>query len=404
MKGDAPIEDKDPVEAAGPPGEAAPVEGVGGRAEGQDRHTIMGDMTPEDARRAHARVAKWFFVLFALAVVAAFLMLLRPFIEVIFIAFALFIIGRPMYDFFARITKGRKVLASVASCLVLVFVIFLPILGFLGLLASHAYGFYEDVQEEYSSGRLQAYMNLGTNPLYVRAVEAVPQLASVDLQGAELVQKGLGSASKLLYSNATAALKGLTTILLGFLLVMFVTFYMFLDGDDLLAEVKRLSPFDDRYDQEIIDEFTKTIRVTFKGSLVIGLVQGVLGAIGFAICGVQSWAMWGLVMGIASFIPVVGPGLIWVPAALYLLVTKNYWQAGFLVAWGAVVIGLSDNLVRTWVVQDETKIHPLLIFFSVLGGISAFGFLGIILGPLVLSLLVYVLRLYKRFIGAKTAP
>jgi len=108
-----------------------------------------------------------------------------------------------------------------------------------------------------------------------------------------------------------------------------------------------------------------------------------------------------VVMAIASFIPVVGTALIWVPAVLYLAVTRHFWTAGFLVFWGVAFIGLSDNLIRTWIVRGETKIHPLLIFFSVMGGLVAFGFLGIILGPLVLSLLVYVLRMYKRFFNNK---
>lgn len=403
-----PVIDQEPDPSSPETGKEATLDGEAGvsdqgrttppNGEDHDPHTIMGHMSREEVRLVQTRVARWFFVLFSLAVVAAFVMLIRPFIEVIFIAFSLFIIGRPMYEFFKRITKGRRVVASIVTCALLVLVIFLPLLGFMGLLANHAHGFYEDLQQEFASGRLQGFLDPRTSPLWTRAVEVVPQLGQIDLKGAEVASKALGAASEFLYSHATAALKGITGVLLGFVLVMFVTFYMFLDGDDLLEEFKRLSPFDDRYDQEIIDEFTKTIRVTFKGSLVIGLVQGTLGAVGFAICGVRSWAMWGLVMGIASFIPLVGTGIIWVPAALYLLVTGHYWQAGVLTAWGALVIGLSDNLVRTWVVQEETKIHPLLVFFSVIGGLSVFGFLGIILGPLVLSLLIYVLRLYKRFV------
>jgi len=104
-------------------------------------------------------------------------------------------------------------------------------------------------------------------------------------------------------------------------------------------------------------------------------------------------------MIVASFIPVVGTALIWVPAAIFLAVTKQYIAAGVLVAWGVVAIGLADNLLRPYLLKGETNVHPLLIFFAVMGGIASFGFLGIIIGPLILALLIYVLNLYKKFIN-----
>jgi predicted PurR-regulated permease PerM len=183
---------------------------------------------------------------------------------------------------------------------------------------------------------------------------------------------------------------------------MFITFYLFIDGRSFLEEFKRLSPLDSRYNQEIIDELFKTIKLTFKGSLVIAVLQGILGATGFLLSGIDSWALWGAVMVLASLIPVVGTALIWGPAALIQAVTGHLWAAGFIVFWGIAVIGLADNLLRPQLLKGDTNIHPLLIFFSVMGGLSYFGFLGIILGPLILSLLVYILTMYKKFINPQT--
>jgi predicted PurR-regulated permease PerM len=180
---------------------------------------------------------------------------------------------------------------------------------------------------------------------------------------------------------------------------MFIAFYLFIDGRSFLEEFKRLSPLDRRYSQEIIDELFKPIKLTFKGSLVIAVVQGILGATGFLLCGIDSWALWGTVMVLASLIPVVGTALIWGPAAIFQAVTGHLWAAGFIVFWGVAVIGLADNLLRPQLLKGDTNIHPLFIFFSVMGGLSYFGFLGIILGPLILSLLVYILNMYKKFIN-----
>jgi len=367
----------------------------------EERDGVIGVVTEAEVGGIKMKFARWFLLAFSILVGIAFVMLLRPFGEAIFIAFVLFILGRPLYERLKKLMRGRRKLASIAACLVLVVIIIIPLLVFTGLLASQAYGFYEWVNGEFQSGNVQKFLDVQENPYVVRLAEKFPWILSYDIQYSEMIGKALGTVSKLVYSNATAFLKGVSTIVVGFFLVMIITFYLFLDGDDLIEEIKKLSPLDDRYDQEIIDEFSKTIRVTFKGSLVIALVQGSLGTIGFAVAGIRSWALWGAVMAIASFIPVVGTGIIWVPAVIYLLVTGNFWQAGFLLAWGVLVIGLSDNLVRTWIHSGETKIHPLLIFFSVLGGISTFGALGIVLGPLVLSLLVYILRIYRKFVSLR---
>jgi len=350
------------------------------------------------------KYSRYFFAGIAAVVAVYFFLLVKPFLTQVFIAFVLYILGRPLYLLVRRLFRGRSAAASLVTCAALVVIVFIPFLFFCAILAAHALDFYRYVEEELRSGRLNRYLDLAQNPAMARLREAVPSLAAFDVQGAELVGKLLGELSQLVYSHAAAVLKGLSTVIAGFVITIFITFFMFIDGDRLLEEVKRLSPLDDRHDQEIIDELIRTIRITFKGSLAVAFVQGLLGGVGLLICGVRSWALWGLVMMVASFIPVVGSAIIWVPAALYLAATKQWFWAGFLAVWGVGVIGMSDNVIRTFLFRGETKIHPVLIFFSVMGGIVSFGFLGIVLGPLILSLMIYVLRMYKRFFHTQKGP
>ncbi|MBN1671549.1 MAG: AI-2E family transporter [Kiritimatiellae bacterium] len=343
------------------------------------------------------RLSRYFFAGFAALVVVLFVLLVRPFLTELFLAFALFAVSKPLYERLHRAFKGRRALSSAVTCLLIVLIVFVPLVFFTSILASNVRDVYQYIAGQVASGELQQALDLRTGPLVAFVERYAPSIREYDLSAGKLVGNYLGTISEFVYANTVSVLRGFSSVLAGFILVIFTAFYMYMDGESFLAELKRLSPLDDRYDQEIIDELVRTIRLTFKGSLVIGLVQGGLGAIGFLVAGVGSWALWGLVMVFASFIPVVGTALIWVPAVIYLGVTGHYIAAGFLLLWGVAAIGVSDNLLRPYLLRGESKVHPLLIFFSVMGGLAYFGFLGIILGPLVLSLLIYVLRLYKRF-------
>jgi len=346
--------------------------------------------------------ARYFFAAFAVFILAVFLLLMKPFLTYIFLAFVLFVLFSPVYEFIEKHLRGWKTVSSLATCVLIIIIIFLPFLIFTGVLATSAYNFYQHLDESFKSGAVQQLLNFKDSPLVLKIVKYIPSVGNYDFNAGDIIGKYLGTASQFIYTNTRSIVTGASTIIVGFILIMFITFYLFIDGKFFLEEVKQLSPLDRRYSQEIIDELFKTIKLTFRGSLVIAAIQGVLGAIGFLLCGIDSWALWGAVMALASLIPVVGTALIWVPAAIIQAITGHLGAAGFIVTWGILVIGLADNLLRPQLLKGDTNIHPLLIFFSVMGGLSYFGLLGIILGPLMLSLLVYILSMYKKFINPNT--
>ncbi len=369
----------------------------------QNSAVTTGDKEARDAGSSPAGLAtpfsRYFFAAFAVFVLAVFLLLIKPFLTDIFLAFVLFVLFTPVYDFIERRLRGWKMVSSIITCLTISIIIFLPFLIFTGVLATSAYNFYEYINASFKNGQLQQLLNFKDSPLVLKTIKYLPAVGNYDFNGAEILGKYLGTVSQFIYTNTMAIVTGVSSIIVGFILIMFITFFLFIDGRAFLDEIKRLSPLDSRYNQEILDELFKTIKLTFKGSLVVAVVQGILGSIGFLLCGIDSWALWGAVMVLASLIPVVGTALIWAPAALFQAVTGHLFAAGFIVVWGIGVIGLADNLLRPQLLRGDTNIHPLLIFFSVMGGLSCFGFLGIILGPLVLSLLIYILNMYKKFIN-----
>jgi predicted PurR-regulated permease PerM len=346
--------------------------------------------------------ARYFFAAFAVFVLAVFLLILKPFFTYIFLAFVLFVLFSPAYEFIEKRLRGWRAVSSLVTCLLIIAIIFLPFLVFTGVLATSAYNFYQHLDESFKSGAVQHLLNFKDSPLVLKIIKYIPSLGNYDFNAGDIIGKYLGTVSQFIYANAKSIVTGVSSIMVGFVFIMFITFYLFIDGRSFLEEIKQLSPLDRRYSQEIIDELFKTIKLTFKGSLVIALVQGALGATGFLLCGIDSWALWGAVMVIGSLIPVVGTALIWVPAALIQAVTGHPGAAGFIAIWGVAVIGMADNLLRPQLLKGDTNIHPLLIFFSVMGGLSCFGFLGIILGPLMLSLLVYIIAMYKKFINPNT--
>jgi predicted PurR-regulated permease PerM len=183
------------------------------------------------------------------------------------------------------------------------------------------------------------------------------------------------------------------------LFIFLIAFYYFLrDGDVLRKRVIEISPFPDNRDEEILDRLKIAIVSVVKGSMLVAIVQGIMTGLGFHIFGVPSALLWGGVTVIAALVPGVGTSLVLIPAILYLLFTGESTHAFGLLLWGAVCVGLIDNILGPKLIEKGINIHPLLILLSVLGGISFFGVIGFILGPIVLSFLFTLFEIYKPII------
>ncbi len=171
--------------------------------------------------------------------------------------------------------------------------------------------------------------------------------------------------------------------------VALYTGYFFLrDGRKISQAVVRAMPMERAIAEELADRFETIVRATIKGSGVVGLVQGALGAITFWIVGVPSVLLLGLLMAFASLLPAVGPAIIWVPIAIYLLATGAIWQGIVVIASGVAIIGLADNLLRPILVGRDTGIPDWMILVTTLGGLALIGLSGIVLGPLAAGLFI----------------
>ena len=176
-------------------------------------------------------------------------------------------------------------------------------------------------------------------------------------------------------------------------------FFFFVDGKKLLVSLMYLSPLPNKYDQEIFNKFRAVSYTTFASTFVTAIGQGLVGAIGFAIVGFPAFLA-GVLVALLSLVPYVGSMIFYVPVGLYYLLIGRIWQGIFVLLWGMLIIGTVDNIIRTYMVKGKAEVNPIFVFFSLLGGITIFGFWGVVLGPLIVAITATIFHIYAIEFGA----
>ena len=184
--------------------------------------------------------------------------------------------------------------------------------------------------------------------------------------------------------------------------VLFTLYYLLRDSDRIMPAIRGALPLTNEQTDTVFRRTSDVISASVNGVLVIAAIQGFLGMVAFLIVGLPSALLWGVVMFLLSTIPMAGAAVVWVPAAIYLVVTGHWGKAIFLAAWGTLVIGLIDNLLRPKLVGERAKLHELIIFFAVLGGLQVFGVLGLFVGPVVAAIALALVEVFHRGGGERS--
>ncbi len=276
--------------------------------------------------------------------------------------------------------------------------IVVPLITLASIIASQALDIYNLISQGLHSGAL--WQDLTDKLAFVQdyAKQLKLPINLDNLQIEELIRSALVNSSQFIYNNAIGMVKGFTGVVFSLLLILFITFFCFLEGDGFINAIKELSPLDPAHNEEILGDVENTIKATLRGTVIVALIQGILGGVGFIIFGVPKAAFWGTLMVPASVIPVVGAALIWFPGALFLFFQGHTWYALGLVFWGVVVIGAIDNLFKPYLMKGARYTPTVFTLFAIMGGITYFGTVGFILGPLILSFLLSVLSIYQNTI------
>lgn len=326
------------------------------------------------------------FLLLLTAVSIAFISILLPFYAAIFWGGVLAVIFSPLHRRLLRILGGRSPsLAAFLTLLCITLIVILPMLFIATSLANEVAGLYTRI----NSGQL----NLGG--YYEQIVGALPPsvhgwLNSFGLGDLlsirEKLSTGALQASQFLAKQAVSVGQNTFQFVVGLGVMLYLLFFLLRDGADIVPRLKRLIPLEDSHRHGLFQKFATVVRATVKGNIVIAAAQGLLGGLMFTFLGIQGSLFWGVMMAFLSLLPAVGASLIWVPVAIYFLVTGALWQGIVLILFGVLVIGLLDNLLRPILVGKDTKLPDYVVLISTLGGLSVFGLNGFVIGPLFAAL------------------
>ena len=200
--------------------------------------------------------------------------------------------------------------------------------------------------------------------------------------------------------HSASVVSGFMNFIVQLFVMLFGLYYLFLHGPQILRELRSLIPLRPEYEEQIIQKFTGVVHATFTGSLAVALIQGALGGLGFLIFGISAPLLWGAGMALVSLVPVFGTALVWGPVVIFYLLTGSVLKGLLMLAVFGLAVGSVDNILKPILIKRGVEIHTLWVFISVIGGLSVFGFLGVVLGPFLFTILVVLLEIYKVEFGS----
>ena len=334
----------------------------------------------------------FFWVLFGAFGLLSF-MVMSPYITAIFLAGVFTILFSP---FHARIKKwvgGNETLAALATVLLVFLLILIPLI-LLGVLMS------QEVLSIYST----LANGKGGFALLDQATKAIEGQIQNFIPSFELhasIYTYLETGLRWMGGNLNAFLSSVLSFVSQLLLILIAMFFFYRDGEKLYNFIVKWSPLSDSYDESIIAKIELAVTSVIKGSLATAILQGALLGLGFALFGVPNPVLWGVVATVTALIPVVGTGIVLLPAVAYLFLGGHMISSGGLLLWGIFLVGLIDNVTRPMFMRLGIDIHPFLIFLSVLGGLAYFGPIGFLAGPIVLAFFFALLDIYPSIVKGR---
>ncbi|MEE4298253.1 MAG: AI-2E family transporter [Pseudomonadales bacterium] len=334
-----------------------------------------------------------FFVAMLVLVTVAFFWVLGGYLTPMFWAVVLAVLFFPVQEWLITRFGGRRNLGAAVTFTLILATVIIPT-GFIALAVGN--------EARLLVSRLQSG-EIDPGAVLHWAESVAPQitemLEGVGLDIGELrgrLSSAALTASQTIGGFAVAAGQGAVNLGIGFVVMLYVLFFALRDGERMLELVVRALPMGDDREDALIRKFAEVARATIKSTVVIGALQGLLGGIAFALLDIEGALFWGVVMGVLSLLPAVGASLVWGPAALIMLADERWGASLFLLVFGVGVISMVDNLLRPILVGRDTRIPDWLVLLSTLGGLSAFGLSGFVIGPLVAALFLTFWSLFER--------
>ncbi len=336
-----------------------------------------------------------FFIILTLSLLAVSFFIFKPYLGIIFISAVLTVIFHPLYEKFLGWFKDRKSLSAGATLVVIVFAIILPVIFLSTIIFTEAVDLYNSLV---FGGGFQKVV-VSVDALYSRVFgQFFPADTSIGLN----LNTYFESALSWIIGNFNSIFSVVFQGFLGFILILITVYYLLINGRSIKKNIVEWSPLPDQHDEELIKTLKSSVDAVIRGRFLVSIAQGFFLAIGFMIFGVPHPVLWGFVGAIASLVPILGTSLITIPAAGYMFLVGSTGAGIGVLIWGALAVGLIDDVLSFLILKRGIKIHPLFVLFSIFGGIELFGLIGFLAGPVIVSAFLAILKIYPFIMARKT--
>ncbi|OHE57119.1 MAG: hypothetical protein A2Z47_08465 [Thermodesulfovibrio sp. RBG_19FT_COMBO_42_12] len=325
--------------------------------------------------------------------------IINPFLHPIAWAVVFSIVFYPVYMFLLKHLRF-KVIASVLTMLIIILIILGPFTYLSFILVDEIGNFIENANK----GSLDSIRNIFSNPHVSNIVNKVQSYIGIEgINIGDMIMENIKKIGRDVIGRLSGGISNLAGMLIDFIFMLFAVFFFLKDGPNFLSRIRNYLPFNEEDKNRLILKVRDMVISTVFGGVVVAIVQGVIGGFAFYFLGIKSPVLWGASISVMSFLPLLGTFSIWGPMTGYLLIQGNYVKGITLLLIGVLGISMVDNILKPIIISGRTKMPTLAVFFSVLGGIKLFGFIGFIMGPLVLALFVSVFEIFRQIEGGENA-
>lgn len=337
----------------------------------------------------HRHVQVYFFLALFIASLTLLFFVFRPFIPLLIFAGILALLMRPVFGWLVKYFRGARGFASFSTVILTLLIILTPLAFLVVSLSIEAAQLFGRLRTQVDFSEVETNLRMLIGPEQAALITERLSQAVTDI--ASFIQPFISG----LTSNIFAIFSNTVEVIFGMIIMLFAMYYVLKDGRNLKKELIDLSPLDDKDDEKLFKRVNDAVIAVAYGEFVVSILKGVIGGILFLVLGLPAPVFWGTIIALANLIPAVGTALVTVPFAIFLFATGQVVTGIIFTAAAVLVIGLVDNFITPQLIRSRIHIHPLLILFSILGGILFFGPVGLFFGPIILSVTMALLDIYK---------
>ncbi|RUM57398.1 MAG: AI-2E family transporter [Persephonella sp.] len=341
-----------------------------------------------------SKIGDIFFFSFLLLSLFFGYLIFEPFIKIIIISILITVILYPLKEKLNRYIKNEILVSLICTVIVFIFII-VPSLILILFITNQTLYLYPKFISLVSQENLIEYI-IQNLPFSEKLTSYIGKIdTSLTIQLEEVIKSYAHTIFEFILEQSKTILLNIAFVLVGIFLMLLLIFFLFKDGKNFYNRIYKLIPLSDKDKNFIVYKTYQAIQGVVLGSVLTAIAQAILGFIAYFFAGIEFSIFWAFLTFIASFIPIGGASLVWVPLAIYIFLTGSLINGVIFTIWGVAVISMVDNFIKPWVIGDKTNIHPIVLFFAILGGLNLFGFLGIFLAPIIVVLIDNLLKLYQ---------